>query len=138
MAESNIRSTSTTMAANEPMREPEMRSQNESNCWQIANQFALTLPLCAKYTIAAAADAPAVTRASIACKRIAGDKPSNQLLYMMLSSHIVMQDDFQVFNMVWSGQRGDLTASRKIKSSLLYLALLLMMCTIDNGSERVR
>lgn len=65
-------STSTTMAANEPIREPEMRSQKESNCWQIASQFALAFPLCAKYTIAAAADAPAVTRASIAFKRITG------------------------------------------------------------------
>jgi hypothetical protein len=31
-----------------------------------------------------------------------------------------------------------LTASRTTKSSLLYLALLLMMCTIDSGSDRVR
>jgi hypothetical protein len=52
------------MAANEPMREPEMRSQKESNCWQMASQLALALPLCARYTIAAAADAAAVTSAS--------------------------------------------------------------------------
>jgi len=58
------------MAPNEPMSDPEIRSQNESNCWQIASQFALTLPLCAKYTIAAAADAPAVTSASITFERI--------------------------------------------------------------------
>jgi len=70
MAESNISSISITMAPNEPMRDPEIRSQNESNCWQMASQFALTLPLCAKYTIAAAADAPAVTNASIAFKII--------------------------------------------------------------------
>jgi hypothetical protein len=57
---------SRTMAAKEPMREPEMRSQKESNCWQMANQLARTLPLCACYTSAAAADAPAVSRASIA------------------------------------------------------------------------
>lgn len=37
-----------TIAAKEPISEPEMRSQKELNCWQIANQFALTLPLCAK------------------------------------------------------------------------------------------
>ena len=53
------------MAANEPMREPEMRPQKESNCWQMANQLALALPLCARYTIPAAADAAAVTSASI-------------------------------------------------------------------------
>ena len=58
-------STSSTMAAKEPMREPEMRSQKASNCWQMANQLALALPLCARYTIAAAADAADVTSASI-------------------------------------------------------------------------
>uniref|UniRef100_A0A0D9WNL1 Uncharacterized protein n=1 Tax=Leersia perrieri TaxID=77586 RepID=A0A0D9WNL1_9ORYZ len=62
------------MAANEPIKEPEIRSQKESNCWQIASQFALAFPLCAKYTIAAAADAPAVTRASIAFTRITGNE----------------------------------------------------------------
>lgn len=35
----------------------------------MANQFALVLPVCARYTIAAAADAPAVRRASIAVSK---------------------------------------------------------------------
>lgn len=52
----------------DPIKEPEIRSQKELNCWQMADQFALAFPLCAKYTIAAAAAAaPAVKRASIAC-----------------------------------------------------------------------
>ena len=54
------------MAPKDPIKEPEVRSQKEWNCWQIANQFVLAFPLCAKNTIAAAADAPAVKRASIA------------------------------------------------------------------------
>lgn len=49
----------------EPMRDPEIRSQKLLNCWQIANQLALGLPLCAKYTMPAAAEAPAVRTAII-------------------------------------------------------------------------
>lgn len=51
----------------DPIREPEMRSQKELNCWQMANQFTLLFPLCAKYTMAADAEAPAVNRASMIC-----------------------------------------------------------------------
>ncbi|KAK3007617.1 hypothetical protein RJ639_014103 [Escallonia herrerae] len=64
-ADSKTSSTSTTIAAKDPISEAEMRSQKELYCWQMANQFALALPLCAKYTMAAAAEAPAVNRASI-------------------------------------------------------------------------
>lgn len=60
-----IISINTTTAPNEPIRDPEVRSQKESNCWQNANQLALAFPSCAKYTIVAAAEAPAVIRASI-------------------------------------------------------------------------
>lgn len=49
----------------EPIKDPEVRSQKELNCWQIAIQLALAFPLCAKYTIAVAAEAPAVRRANI-------------------------------------------------------------------------
>ena len=65
-ADNRISSINTTMAPKDPIKEPEVRSQKEWNCWQIANQFVLAFPLCAKNTIAAAADAPAVKRASIA------------------------------------------------------------------------
>lgn len=54
-------------APNEPIREPEIRSQKFWNCWQIADQLADAFPLCAKYTIAAAAEATAVTAASNIC-----------------------------------------------------------------------
>jgi hypothetical protein len=40
-----------TMAAKDPMSNPEMHSQKESNCWQMTNQLARTLPLCARYTM---------------------------------------------------------------------------------------
>lgn len=59
-------SISMSIPPNEPIKEPDILSQKELNCLQMANQFALLFPLCARYTIAAAADAPAVSRASIA------------------------------------------------------------------------
>ena len=65
-ADNKIMSINATIPTKDPIKEPEMRSQKELNCWQMANQFALAFPLCAKYTIAAAAEAPAVRRASIA------------------------------------------------------------------------
>jgi hypothetical protein len=49
----------------EPIREPEMRSQKELNCWQNDDQLAFALPLYPKYTVAAAAEAPAVRRVNI-------------------------------------------------------------------------
>ena len=67
MADEMIISMSTNAAAKEPINDPEVRSQKELNCWQIASQLALAFPLCAKYTMAAAVEAPEVTRASIAC-----------------------------------------------------------------------
>ena len=54
------------MATKEPIKEPEIRSQKLLYCWQIANQLAEALPLCAKYTIAADADAAAVNSPNIA------------------------------------------------------------------------
>lgn len=36
------------IAVKEPIKDPVIRSQNELNCWQMANQFALLLPLWAK------------------------------------------------------------------------------------------
>lgn len=66
-ADNMISSTNMTIATKEPMSEPEIRSQKLSNCWQIANQLAEVLPLCAKYTIAAAADAAEVNRPNAAC-----------------------------------------------------------------------
>jgi hypothetical protein len=56
----------TTTPMKDPIKEPEIRSQKELNCWQMADQFVLTFPWCAKYTIAAAAEAPADKRPSIA------------------------------------------------------------------------
>lgn len=64
-AKVKISSRSRSIPPKEPIKDPEMRSQKESNCWQNADQLALALPLYAKYTIAAAAEAPAVRRASI-------------------------------------------------------------------------
>uniref|UniRef100_A0A0E0K1I9 Photosynthetic NDH subunit of lumenal location 2, chloroplastic n=1 Tax=Oryza punctata TaxID=4537 RepID=A0A0E0K1I9_ORYPU len=66
-AERKTRATSTTAAAKEPTSDAVMRSQKEVNCWQIPNQLAHALPLRARYTIAAAADALAVSSASITC-----------------------------------------------------------------------
>lgn len=54
----------------EPIKDPEVRSQKELNCWQIATQLALAFPLCAKYTIAVAAEAPAVRRANISLTKV--------------------------------------------------------------------
>lgn len=54
----------------EPIKDPEVRSQKELNCWQIATQLALAFPLCAKYTIAVAAEAPAVRRANITLTKV--------------------------------------------------------------------
>lgn len=69
-ADSKINITNTITAAKDPIKEPEIRSQNELNCWQIENQFVLTFPLCAKYTIDAAAEAPAVNSPRITFKNI--------------------------------------------------------------------
>lgn len=65
-ADKRISSTNMTIATKEPISEPEVRSQKLLNCWQIANQLAEALPLCAKYTIAAAADAADVNRPNAA------------------------------------------------------------------------
>ena len=65
-ADNKIMSMNMGIPTKDPIKEPEMRSQNELNCWQMANQFAWLFPLCAKYTIAADAEAPAVRRPSIA------------------------------------------------------------------------
>lgn len=55
-------------ATNDPIKDPVMRSQKFWYCWQIADQFAEALPLCAKYTIAAAAEAPAASTPCIICR----------------------------------------------------------------------
>ena len=65
-ADNMISSTNKTIATKEPINEPEIRSQKLLYCWQIENQLAEVLPLCAKYTIAAAADAAAVNRPNAA------------------------------------------------------------------------
>lgn len=65
-ADKRIRSINATTPRKDPIKEPEVRSQKELNCRQMANQFAFAFPLCAKYTIDAAAEAPAVKRPSIA------------------------------------------------------------------------
>jgi hypothetical protein len=53
---------SMTMAAKDLMSDPEMCSRKESNCWQMANQLACTIPLCARYRMAATVEAPTVSR----------------------------------------------------------------------------
>lgn len=70
MADSRIRTMNTRIPPNEPIRDPEMRWQKLLNCWHIASQLAEAFPLCAKYTIAAAAEAPKVRRASITFRRL--------------------------------------------------------------------
>lgn len=59
------------MKMSAPMKEattaPLTRWQKSLNCWQMANQFVLEFPLCAKYTIAAAAEAADVVTATITC-----------------------------------------------------------------------
>lgn len=59
-----------TIAAKDPIKEPEIRSQKELNCWQTDSQFVLAFPLCAKYTMAAAAEAPDVKRAIVTCSQL--------------------------------------------------------------------
>ena len=66
MVDSRINSMNMMIPPKEPMREPEMRSQKKLNGWHIATQLAEAFPSCAKYTMAAAAEAPAVRRLSIA------------------------------------------------------------------------
>ncbi|WRX16648.1 hypothetical protein QQP08_009135 [Theobroma cacao] len=44
MADVMIISMSTNAAAKEPINDPEVCSQKELNCWQIANQLALAFP----------------------------------------------------------------------------------------------
>ncbi|KAK8715039.1 hypothetical protein V6N13_042382 [Hibiscus sabdariffa] len=69
MADEMVMSMRTNAETKEPINDPEVLSQKESNCWQIGDQFAFEFPSCAKYTIEAAAEAPAVTKASIACHK---------------------------------------------------------------------
>ena len=56
-----------TTAMKEPIKEPDARSQKLLYCWHIENQFADVLPLCAKYTMAAVAEAAAVSKPNAAC-----------------------------------------------------------------------
>ena len=65
MDDNKIMMTSMATATKEPTRAPEIRSQKALYCGQIANQLALEFPLCAKYTMAAEAEAPALRRLSI-------------------------------------------------------------------------
>ncbi|RXH89570.1 hypothetical protein DVH24_031927 [Malus domestica] len=44
-ADSKIKRMNTTTPTKDPIKDPEMRSQKELNCWQMANQFALAFPL---------------------------------------------------------------------------------------------
>lgn len=50
------------------MSDPAERWQKSVYCWQMENQFAEEFPLCAKYTMAAAAEAPDVRRTNIIFK----------------------------------------------------------------------
>lgn len=65
-----ISSINTIIPTKEPIRDPEMRSQKLLNCWQTANQLEIEFPLCATDTIAAAAEAPAVSKAIITFTKI--------------------------------------------------------------------
>uniref|UniRef100_A0A0V0GR73 Putative ovule protein n=1 Tax=Solanum chacoense TaxID=4108 RepID=A0A0V0GR73_SOLCH len=49
---------------------PLTRWQKSPNCWHIATHCVVELPLCAKYTMAAAAAAAAVVNATITVSRI--------------------------------------------------------------------
>lgn len=68
-ADIKINNTKTIIPPNDPIKEPEILSQKELNCWQMANQLARVFPLCAKNTIAVAADAAAVKSANIPFKK---------------------------------------------------------------------
>lgn len=70
MADSRIRTINPRIAPKEPISDSETRSQKLLNCWHIASQLAEAFPLWAKYTIAAAAAAPTVRRASITYRRL--------------------------------------------------------------------
>ena len=65
IADMRIRIMNRTTAMKEPITEPEMRSQKRLYCWQKGNQLVFGFPLCATYTMAAAAEAPVVRRPNI-------------------------------------------------------------------------
>jgi len=79
MDDMRMRRTKRTMATKDPIKEPEVRSQKLLNCWQMANQLAEVFPLCAKYTIAAAAEAAAVKKTN-ATYKFQGEKVSEYML----------------------------------------------------------
>ena len=54
-----------TMAMNEPIKEPEARWQKSVNWLQMEFQLAELFPLCARNSIAAAADAADMSNASV-------------------------------------------------------------------------
>lgn len=51
--------------ANEPIKDPEIRPQKELYCWQKATQLAFPFPSRAKWTMAAAEEAPPLTTLNI-------------------------------------------------------------------------
>lgn len=79
-ADKRMRMMKITTAMKEPMREAEVRPQKPPNCWQIANQLEFGLPWCAISTIAAAAEAAAVSNPIAACS----NQPHLNYLNMLL------------------------------------------------------
>lgn len=64
IAERTTRNTKRTAAMNDPTTAPLTFWQKSPNCWQIASQLVFGFPLCARYTIAAAAAPAAVVSVS--------------------------------------------------------------------------
>ena len=129
-----------TAAANEPIKDPDIRLQKESNSWQKANQLALVLPLCAKYTMAVAEEAPAVTRVSITFTH-----KFQALYYKSILDQLSGIGNRQAYwsNLICSMIRGTerisiFTKSKTSNKILLFLAAVLIMWKIDKGTERAR
>lgn len=127
-----IISISSAIPTKDPIKEPEIRWQKELNCWQIANHFALAFPLCAKYTIAAAADALPVKRASIACV-------NRHKVMWYLFAHAIDRDTKIVFiELHISLVSMEFTVSKKTKRILLFCALLLTIWKIERERDKIR
>lgn len=66
-AESTTNNMKMKAAMKEATTAPLIRWQKSLNCWQMANQLVLEFPLWARYTMAAAAAAAAIVKATSAC-----------------------------------------------------------------------
>lgn len=70
--------------ANEPIKDPEIRPQKELYCWQKATQLAFPFPSRAKWTMAAAEEAPPLTTLNIIVSK------TTKIIFVFLAAAWVM------------------------------------------------